>query len=168
MQEYRRSRRMPAMVIHLICVGTRMPGWVEAGYREYAKRLPGECALRLHEVALGKRRKGADVQRAVRDEGERMLALVPRDCLVLALEVDGRGWNTDQLAEQLSGWMASGRDLALLVGGPEGLAPGCVERADGRWSLSPLTLPHPLVRVLVAEQLYRAWSIVRNHPYHRG
>ncbi len=145
-----------------------MPGWVEAGYREYEKRLPGECALRLHEVPLGKRGKGADLRRAVRDEGERMLAAVPRDCLVLALDVGGRAWSTEQLAGQLGDWMASGRDLALLVGGPEGLAPSCLERADGRWSLSPLTLPHPLVRVLVAEQLYRAWSILRNHPYHRG
>lgn len=145
-----------------------MPSWVEAGYREYAKRLPGECALRLQEVPLGKRGKGADVRRAVRDEGERMLAAIPRDCRVLALEVGGRSWSTEQLSDKLGGWMASGRDLALLVGGPEGLAPGCVERADGRWSLSPLTLPHPLVRVLLAEQLYRAWSLLRNHPYHRG
>jgi 23S rRNA (pseudouridine1915-N3)-methyltransferase len=159
---------MPAMLIHLICVGTRMPGWVEAGYREYEKRLPGECALRLYEVPLGKRGKGADLRRAVRDEGERMLAAVPRNCLVLALDVGGRAWSTEQLAGQLGDWMASGRDLALLVGGPEGLAPRCLQKADGRWSLSSLTLPHPMVRVLVAEQLYRAWSILRNHPYHRG
>lgn len=145
-----------------------MPAWVEAGYREYAKRLPGECSLRLREIPLGKRGKGADLRRAVHDEGERMLAALPRDCLVLALEVGGSAWSTEQLAGQLGDWMASGRDLALLVGGPEGLAPSCLERADRRWSLSTLTLPHPLVRVLVAEQLYRAWSVLRNHPYHRG
>ncbi len=159
---------MPAMLIHFICVGTRMPGWVESGYREYAKRLPAECALRLREIPLGKRGKGMDLQRAVHDEGERMLTAVPRDCLVLALDLGGRAWSTEQLAVQLDDWMASGRDLALLVGGPDGLAPNCLERADGRWSLSTLTLPHPLVRVMVAEQLYRAWSILRNHPYHRG
>ena len=97
-----------------------------------------------------------------------MLAAIPKGCLVIALDVKGKTWSTDELSTQLDNWMAGGQDVALLVGGPEGLATSCLEAARVRWSLSPLTLPHPLVRVVVAEQLYRAWSILRNHPYHRA
>jgi 23S rRNA (pseudouridine1915-N3)-methyltransferase len=156
------------MNIHLISVGNRMPKWVEQGYSEYAKRMPNECALKLVEIAPGHRGKGADIARAVRDEGERMLKAIPRDCLVIALEVKGREWSTEQLAGKLGSWMESGRDLVLLVGGPEGLADSCRKRADLLWSLSTLTMPHPLVRVVLAEQFYRAWSLMRNHPYHRA
>lgn len=145
-----------------------MPRWVQEGYQEYAKRLPSECALNLVEIPPGHRGKSADVQRTVRVEGERMLKAIPKGCRVIALDVLGKAWSTEQLSTQLGHWMAAGPDLALLVGGPEGLADACLQRADTRWSLSPLTLPHPLVRVVVAEQLYRAWSLLRNHPYHRA
>lgn len=155
------------MRIHLIAVGTRMPAWVVQGYAEYARRLPADCALQLVEIAAGKRGKNADIERITRDEGERMLAAIPKGAQVVALEVSGRAWRTEQLAEQLDAWRHAGRDLALLVGGPEGLAPACRAAAGQAWSLSPLTLPHPLVRILVAEQLYRAWSILQHHPYHR-
>lgn len=155
------------MQIHLIAVGNRMPAWVTGAYQEYAKRLPRECALKLVEIAPGKRGANADVKRIVRDEGERMLAAIPRDCHVIALEVGGKAWSTPQLAVQLEAWMRSGRDTALLVGGPEGLDEACRARADQLWSLSALTLPHPLVRVLLAETLYRAWSVMAGHPYHR-
>lgn len=155
------------MRIHLLAVGTRMPAWVEAGYAEYARRMPPECALQLHEIPAGRRAKGADLERILRREGEQQLAAVPRGALIGALEVEGKAWSTPQLAERLGEWMQGGRDLALLVGGPEGLAPDCRRRAELRWSLSPLTLPHPLVRVLVAEQLYRAWTLLSGHPYHR-
>jgi 23S rRNA (pseudouridine1915-N3)-methyltransferase len=155
------------MQIHLIAVGNRMPGWVDEAYREYAKRLPRECALKLVEIAPGKRGRNADVARILRDEGERMLAALPRNCRVIALEVGGKGWSTPQLATQLTEWMAGGRDVALLVGGPEGMDDACRARADQLWSLSPLTLPHPLVRVILAETLYRAWSLSVGHPYHR-
>jgi len=108
------------------------------------------------------------VERAVSEEGKRMLAaLGPRQC-VIALDVDGRSWSTVQLAGKLASWLADGRDVSLLVGGPDGLADACLERAEQRWSLSALTLPHPLVRVLLAEQLYRAWTVITNHPYHRA
>jgi len=153
--------------IHLIAVGNRMPAWVSDAYQEYAKRLPRESALKLVEIAPGKRGHKADVQRILRDEGERMLAALPRDCQVIALEVGGKSWSTPQLATQLEAWMHSGRDTALLVGGPEGLDAACRERADQLWSLSALTLPHPLVRVILAEQIYRAWSVMVGHPYHR-
>ncbi len=156
------------MNIYLISVGNRMPRWVVEGYEEYAKRLPGECALQLVEIAPGHRGKNADTARTLRDEGERMLKAVPKGCRIVALDVLGRAWSTEQLSETLAQWMADGPDLALLVGGPEGLAPVCREAAERSWSLSPLTMPHPLVRVVVAEQLYRAWSLLRNHPYHRA
>jgi 23S rRNA (pseudouridine1915-N3)-methyltransferase len=156
------------MNIYLIAVGDKMPRWVQDGYAEYAKRMPVECRLTLVPIHPGKRGKNTDVARAVRDEGERMLAAIPKGARVIALEVGGRRWSTEQLAEQLDTWLAGGQDIALLVGGPEGLAEDCRSSADQQWSLSPLTLPHPLVRVLLAEQLYRAWSILRGHPYHRG
>jgi 23S rRNA (pseudouridine1915-N3)-methyltransferase len=156
------------MIIHLISVGNKMPRWVQEGYQEYAKRLPSECALNLIEIAPGHRGKSADVKRTVREEGERMLKAIPKGCRIVALDVGGKAWSTEQLSAQLGEWMAAGPDIALLVGGPEGLAEACLQQADGRWSLSPLTLPHPLVRVVVAEQLYRAWSLLRNHPYHRA
>jgi 23S rRNA (pseudouridine1915-N3)-methyltransferase len=156
------------MNIHLIAVGEKMPRWVQDGYSEYAKRLPTECALRLIEVPAGKRGKNADIARLIRDESERMLAAIPKGAAVLALEVGGRSWSTEQLAQNLDDWMGSGRDLALLVGGPDGLGVAAIKAADQLWSLSPLTLPHPLVRVVLAEQIYRAWSILRNHPYHRA
>lgn len=155
------------MRIHLLAVGERPDDWVEQGYREFARRLPPECALRLTEVPAGKRSKNADIPRLVEREGERLLAAVPAGALVIALDVLGSGWNTAQLAGRLAQWLQGGRDVALLVGGPDGLAPACLERAELCWSLSPLTLPHALVRVIVAEQIYRAWSICRGHPYHR-
>lgn len=155
------------MRIHLLAVGERPDAWVEQGYREFARRLPPECALRLTEVPAGRRTKGADVARLVEREGERLLAAVPPGALVIALDVRGSSWSTEQLAERLGQWMQDGRDVALLVGGPDGLASACLARADLRWSLSPLTLPHALVRVIVAEQVYRAWTVCRGHPYHR-
>ncbi|MCP5417304.1 MAG: 23S rRNA (pseudouridine(1915)-N(3))-methyltransferase RlmH [Chromatiaceae bacterium] len=156
------------MNVHLISVGNRMPPWVEQGYREYAKRISGELRLDLIEIAPAKRSKRADIARTLLDEGERMLKAIPKACRVIALEVDGAAWSTEELAQQLDDWLRSGSDLALLVGGPEGLAESCRQRADGSWSLSPLTLPHPLVRVVISEQIYRALSLLRNHPYHRG
>lgn len=144
-----------------------MPGWVEQGYQEYAKRLPAECALRLHEIPAGKRGKNADIARLTRQEGEKMAAVIPKGAHVVALEVRGKAWSTEQLSLRLDNWLSGGRDVALLVGGPEGLEPGLSAAADERWSLSPLTLPHPLVRIVVAEQIYRAWSILKGHPYHR-
>jgi 23S rRNA (pseudouridine1915-N3)-methyltransferase len=155
------------MNIYLIAAGTRMPHWVQEGYMEYAKRLPKECGLKLVEIALRHRGKGADTRRIVRQEGERMLQAIPRGCRVVALEVNGSAWSTARLARELDRWMGEGRDVCLLVGGPEGLSDECLQRADESWSLSPLTLPHPLVRVVVAEQIYRAWSILRRRPYHR-
>jgi 23S rRNA (pseudouridine1915-N3)-methyltransferase len=156
------------MQIHLIAVGTRMPGWVSDGYSEYARRLPRECSLKLTEIPLAQRSKSQPVSRAIKDEGKRMQAAIGTSHRVIALDVKGRGWSTGQLAGHLKDWMQDGRDISLLVGGPDGLAENCLQAAAQRWSLSPLTLPHPLVRVILAEQLYRAWSLNAGHPYHRG
>jgi 23S rRNA (pseudouridine1915-N3)-methyltransferase len=155
------------MRIHLIAVGHRMPAWVESGYGEYAKRLPVECSLKLVEIPLAKRGKNADIARLQQQEAERILNAIPKGAKVVALEVDGKNWSTQKLADHMQDWLQGGRDIALLVGGPDGLAGECRQRADLLWSLSPLTLPHPLVRIVIAEQLYRAWSIIQGHPYHR-
>jgi len=155
------------MKIHLLAVGARMPEWVGKGYAEYAGRLPRECALNLLEIPAGRRGSHADVARIVRAEGERLLAAVPTGSWLIALDERGQQWSTVELAERLSGWLREGRDVSLLIGGPDGLDAACRARADTLWSLSRLTLPHLLARVMVAEQLYRAWSLLHNHPYHR-
>lgn len=144
-----------------------MPGWVQQGYHEYAKRLPRECELILKEIPAGKRGKNSDTARIVKEEGERMLAAVPDKAHIVTMDIPGKRWTTPQLAEALRRWQENALPIALMVGGPEGLSEQVKERARESWSLSPLTFPHPLVRIVVAEQIYRAWSIMHNHPYHR-
>jgi 23S rRNA (pseudouridine1915-N3)-methyltransferase len=153
--------------IHLVAIGHKPPAWVAAGWEAFARRLPRDCALQLVELAAGRRGPKADLARALREEGDRMLAAIPAGARVVALDVAGSGWDTPELARRLERWRGGGREVALLVGGPEGLDPRCLARADERWSLSPLTFPHMLVRVIVAEQLYRAWTLLGGHPYHR-
>lgn len=155
------------MRIRLITVGSKMPGWVEDGYEEYSRRLGADLRLDLIEIPLNRRGRGADVNRLQEKEANQILAAVGQGDLVVTMEIRGKAWSTEQLADNMGDWMHSGRNVSLLVGGPEGLHPSCMAQADLRWSLSPLTLPHPLVRVVVAEQVYRAWSILKNHPYHK-
>ncbi|MDX1823365.1 MAG: 23S rRNA (pseudouridine(1915)-N(3))-methyltransferase RlmH [Thiohalomonadales bacterium] len=155
------------MQIHLIAVGNRMPDWVSQGYEEFARRMPPECRLNLVEIPAAKRTKAADIRRLLSQEGERMLEAIPKHALIITLDVSGQRWDTEQLSQQLDSWMHEGRDIALLIGGPEGLAPNCQAQAERSWSLSPLTFPHPLVRIIVAEQLYRATTILKHHPYHK-
>lgn len=144
-----------------------MPGWVQQGYDEYAKRMPKECDLVLKEVVPGKRGKNSDVARIVRDEGERMIQAIPATAHVVTLDIPGKPWSTPELSVAMKRWMESGQNVALMIGGPEGLADSVRDLARESWSLSKLTFPHPMVRILVAEQMYRAWSILNNHPYHR-
>jgi 23S rRNA (pseudouridine1915-N3)-methyltransferase len=155
------------MQIHLISVGNRMPGWVQQGYEEYAKRLPRECELILKEIAPDKRGKNSDIARIIKNEGERMAAAIPQSTHVVTLDIPGKPWTTAELAQAMKRWLESGQNVALLIGGPEGLSDSAKQLARESWSLSKLTFPHPLVRILVAEQLYRAWSLLNNHPYHR-
>ena len=156
------------MKARLVAVGERAPGWVAEGFAEYRKRLSHWLPLDLVEIEPGLRGKGRDTARATADEGARVLAALPKSVHVVALDVGGRGWSSEELAQRLQHWRNGGRDLALLIGGPEGHADEVLAAADERWSLGPLTLPHMLVRLVVAEQLYRAAALLANHPYHRA
>jgi 23S rRNA (pseudouridine1915-N3)-methyltransferase len=153
--------------LSLLTASNRQPDWVDAGTGDYAKRLRGRCSLEVKTIPLAHRAAGSPVERAIQDEGERLLALVPPGAEVVALLARGKPWSTKELASRLEAWMQVGAPVCFLIGGPDGLAPKCTARANERWSLSNLTLPHGLVRVLVAEALYRAWSVLENHPYHR-
>jgi 23S rRNA (pseudouridine1915-N3)-methyltransferase len=153
--------------VRIVAAGTRLPAWMNAGYEEYARRMPPESPLALHEIAVD-RTGGGRVERAVKGEGERMLAQVPPGTYVVALDVLGKSLDTAALAQWWARRLQDGRDLAFLIGGPEGLAPACVARADEKLSLSKLTLPHGLARVVLAEALYRATSLLKGHPYHRA
>lgn len=145
-----------------------MPKWVDVGSEEYTKRLGADLKIEWVELPLGKRSKGFDVQRAIQSESDAMLAAIGKGDGVIALDVKGRAWSTEELADRLKNWQMSGRNYSLLIGGPDGLSQACLQLAEVKWSLSALTFPHPLVRVILAEQLYRAWSINNNHPYHRA
>ncbi len=154
------------MTLKLIAVGGRMPGWVDAGYHEYAKRLPKQLALELVEIAAEKRRNvSADTAR--RAEADRILAKVTATDYVVVLDEKGRTLSTKLFAQTVDRWQQLGRSLALVIGGADGLHERVRQRADETLSLSALTLPHGLVRVVLAEQIYRAWSLLNNHPYHR-
>lgn len=155
------------MRIRILAVGEKMPGWVETASNDYLKRFPRDFSVVLKSVAAAGRRTGGKPKLACEQEGKSLLSAVADRDYVIALDVLGRQWSTEDLAEQVSSWRMEGKNVSLLIGGPEGLASECLDRADQRWSLSKLTLPHPMVRVLLLEQLYRAWSILNSHPYHR-
>jgi len=156
------------MRIKLLAVGTRMPQWVEQGYREYAQRMPALCQLELVEIAAKKRGKNADTARILRDEAQALQAAIPKGCLTIALDRRGKHLDTQALATHLQTWIDDSQDVAILVGGPEGIDPNYLQAVSLKWSLSAMTFAHPVVRVMLAEQLYRAWSINANLPYHRG
>lgn len=155
------------MRIKLIAVGTKMPKWVTEGFTDYCKRLPRDFVLELYEIPMAPRGKNTDIAKAIRKEGDAMLDAISEGDRVIALEVLGKHWSTEKLAEQASEWRMDGKNVSLLVGGPDGLDPRCSAKADQSWSLSSLTLPHPMVRIILAEQIYRAWTLLNNHPYHR-
>ena len=155
------------MKLKLLAVGTRMPSWVETGFEEYRKRMPAELKIDLIEIPLSSKGKGSSNQ-SKETQGQAILKIVNKQDRVIALDVLGKSMSTETLATQLANWQMNGQDICLLIGGPDGLSTDCLERADMKWSLSDLTLPHPLVRILLMEQLYRAWTINKNHPYHRS
>ena len=155
------------MKLKLMAVGTRMPSWVEIGFEEYRKRMPAELKLELVEIPLNLKARGAS-NSSKQAQGQAILKTINKQDRVIALDVLGKSMSTESLATQLSNWQMNGQDICLLIGGPDGLSADCLERADMKWSLSDLTLPHPLVRILLMEQLYRAWTINKNHPYHRS
>ncbi len=156
------------MRIKLLAVGTKMPKWVELGYQEYARRMPSLCALDLVEIQAKKRGKNSDTARILRDEAKALQDAVPRGALTIALDRKGKHISTEDLARHLQNWVDESQDVAILVGGPEGIEPDYLRQVSIKWSLSAMTFAHPVVRVMLAEQLYRAWSINANLPYHRG
>lgn len=155
------------MKLLLVAVGQRMPAWIEAGYAEFAKRMPRELPLQLIEVKAEPRTTGKTVDALMAAEAQRIQAALPSRCRRVILDERGADLSTKQLAQRLSAWMDGGDDVALIVGGADGLAAPLKASADESLRLSSLTLPHALVRVLLAEQLYRAVSLLKNHPYHR-
>ena len=144
-----------------------MPGWVDQAWDDYSRRFPPSLPLELKQIKTPRRAKNADVAASRRKEGEDLLAAIPQGALVVTLDVNGKPWSTMELAQRLESWMQEGRDVAFLIGGPDGLSASCRSQADLSWSLGRGTFPHALARVMVAEQLYRAWSVTQNHPYHR-
>jgi len=146
-------------------VGTKMPGWIADGWREYARRMPPNLPLHLVEVPVAGK-AGAGRESSI--EGERLRGKLPERARTVALEITARPWGTEELAARLEQWQLEGQPTWFLIGGANGLDAALLERADERWSLGPATLPHMLVRVIVAEQLYRASTILSGHPYHRA
>ncbi len=151
----------------MIAVGKKMPEWIVTGYQTYISRLPREYHFELIEIEAGKRTNTSDLARIQLKESQQILAKIQPSDWVIALEVTGNAWTTESLSKKLIQWQMDGHSIVLLIGGPEGLSQACLQRANQYWSLSNLTLPHPLVRVVVAEALYRAWTLTVNHPYHR-
>lgn len=159
------------MKLHVVAVGRRMPAWIAAGFEDYARRMPREARLVLTEIKPEERGRGAvsapGIERILLAEYKRILAALPKDCYKVVLDERGSVFSTRQLADNLTRWQRDGRDVVFVIGGADGTADALKKEADLLWSLSPLTLPHGLVRVVLAEQLYRAVSILGNHPYHR-
>ena len=156
------------MHIRLLAVGERQPAWVDDAFGIYAGRFPPQWKFRLDVIAMAKRSKSIDAQRAVEAEGEAILTRIAADEQVVLLDETGSQPGSQDLAAKLSTWQADGRDLCFVIGGPDGVSGDCRARAGFVWSLSNLTLPHGLARVMFAEQMYRAWSLMSGHPYHRS
>lgn len=156
------------MHLHLIAVGKRMPRWVTAGFDDYARRLPAQLALRLVEIPPAARTSGKAARDGMREEAERIQRARPALAHTVVLDERGQQWSSEELSQRLRRWMQAGRDVAFIVGGADGVDASLKKQADELWSLSPLTLPHALVRVVIAEQLYRAWTLLNRHPYHRA
>jgi 23S rRNA (pseudouridine1915-N3)-methyltransferase len=155
------------MHIRLIAVGDRQPTWVDDAFDNYARRLPRQWKFRLNTIAAAQRAKNRDAAGAVEAEGQKVLDVINADEQLVVLDEHGVEVTSTGLAEKLSSWQTSGRDLTFVIGGPDGVSNAVTSRADFRWALSKLTLPHGLARVLFVEQLYRAWTVSTAHPYHR-
>lgn len=155
------------MHIRILAIGDRMPGWVDQACNEYLKRLPREFGVKVQGIPAGGRSRAQETKSAVKKESVALLQRLGAGERVVALDVQGEAWSTEKLTQNIQSWQMDGRDVSLLIGGPDGLHHDCLARAETRWSLSKLTLPHPLVRIVLLEQFYRAWSIIAGHPYHR-
>lgn len=156
------------MKINLIATGNKMPDWVGLASDDFSKRLPAEIKINTILLPLIKRGKNSDIPRIVRDESRKLLAAVPKDSSLVVLDVLGKPITTMKLSSLLESWLQQGQEVSIVIGGPDGLSDELLAKASLKLSLSALTFPHPLVRVILLEQIYRAWSILNNHPYHRG
>ncbi|WP_374622749.1 23S rRNA (pseudouridine(1915)-N(3))-methyltransferase RlmH [Pandoraea sp.] len=156
------------MRLFILALGHKMPGWIETAFTEYAKRMPPELRIELKEIKPEQRSQSRTAETVMAAEAQRIDAALPRGCRLVCLDERGQDLTTMRLAQSLTGWQQDGRDVAFVIGGADGLDPALKARADTLIRLSSLTLPHGMVRVLLAEQLYRAWSINANHPYHRA
>jgi 23S rRNA (pseudouridine1915-N3)-methyltransferase len=155
------------MQLIIAAVGHKMPGWIEDGFGEYAKRMPPECRILLKEIKPVERSGGKTAETVMAQEKTRIEAAIPKGSCIIALDERGKDLTTIQLSQQLQQWQQNGRDVTFVIGGADGLDASLKKQADMLLRISSLTLPHGMVRVLLAEQLYRAWSITQNHPYHR-
>lgn len=156
------------MKLYVIAVGNRMPNWVETAWDDYAKRMPSDCAIELKEIKPEPRTSGKTPAQMMQAEAKRIESAIPQNALRVVLDEHGKDITTVQLAQHLEQWKHSGQDVAIIIGGPDGLDASIKNAGGTKLRLSSLTLPHPMVRVLLVEQLYRAWSITVNHPYHRA
>lgn len=155
------------MKIRLLTIAHQSPQWIKEGYQDYIKRLPPSWPIEHITLPKVKYNKKTDIQRLLQLEGEKMLSLIKPHHHVIALDVQGSPVSTEQFATHLASWQQKGDPIVFLIGSAEGLAPACLKRANEKWSLSALTFPHLLVPLILAEQFYRAWSILHQHPYHR-
>ena len=155
------------MRITVVAIGTRMPKWVDDGVRDYLKRLPRHLELSFKELPAAQRGGKTSVEKQKQKEGEQMLKALPQHGYTIALDERGKQHSSEGWAQQLEHWLAEYPQVNFLIGGADGLAVACREQADAVWSLSGMTLPHALVRVVLAEQIYRAWTLTQGHPYHR-
>lgn len=153
--------------INIITIGKPMPAWVNSGFFEYYKRMPKSCQLNLIEIPALKRIKSCNISNIIKEEGSKLLAAISKNTLIIALDEHGKEWSSLEFAKKFDAWYSEQQSINFLVGGPDGLSQDCLQKAQLIWSLSKLTLPHQLVKVFIAEQIYRAWSIINKHPYHR-
>jgi len=155
------------MKVHLIAVGKKMPEWINSGYTEFSKRMPPELQIDLIEITPSVRNKTTPTEKNIKEEGKRIQSAIPANSRLIVLDEKGKNFNSIALSKKMESWLPMGQDIVLVIGGADGIDPKIKQQADEKWSLSSFTLPHALVRVVIAEQLYRAWSILKGHPYHR-
>ncbi len=155
------------MKVHLIAVGKKIPEWINSGYAEFSKRMPPELQIDLIEITPSVRNKTTPTEKNIKEEGKRIQSAIPANSRLIVLDEKGKNFGSIALSKKMESWLPMGQDIVLVIGGADGIDPKIKQQADEKWSLSSFTLPHALVRVVVAEQLYRAWSILKGHPYHR-
>ncbi len=155
------------MKIHLIAIGKKMPEWVNTGFSEFSKRMPPELQINLIEITPSVRNKSTPIEKNIKEEGERIQSAIPPNSRLIILDEKGENFSSIDLSNKMENWLPMGQDVSIVIGGADGIDKTIKQNADELWSLSTLTMPHSLVRVFIAEQLYRGWSILKGHPYHR-